>query len=996
MTSSRTILVGIFTIVLAIGSLRGQIVSVSSEQKEEKTKRVKVDSIVLRGEIFDRATTLPVIKTLVEVLKADSTRISSTTGGAKYRMWIDGRDVEDSTSIYRVNVPKIEGDYIIRVSKEGYETKYFPYKLEKIHKRDDNREVSHIYISKENVRTLDEFTIKTSKVKFYHKGDTLVYNADAFMLPEGSMLDALIAQMPGVEIKDGGKIYVNGRFVESLLLNGKDFFKKNQNVILENIGVYAVKDVAVYEKRDEMTEFLGNRGDVDKEYVMDVRLKKEYRVGTMINAEVGGGTSSRYLGRLFAMRYTDNSRVSIYGNANNINRMNKLTNAARQYEITNEGGITSKANGGIDYMVDNQLHTWELTGNADVNYTDRKNTVVTNAVNYLQSANNFNYSHYSERAKNLSFSTDHNFKYKKPQWNMSLHPSFSYYKKRDSDETLAATFGEEQQGLNENIVKAIYSGDYNDIRSTLINRSLKTYESNGHGYEAQLQASSRVKIPDSPDALEFKFTGNYKRNSLFGNTLQNIGYGSEPDMISLFNRSSSNRPQYSFKTQWLGRYFFNIPFGTINASYEFIHTQTRKNSDIMLLEAEVNNRATESGSYLDNLNLGEILYPGAVLGEDVGAEPDVENSYTSKLYKNQHIIKLTWYYSKKNKAGTSWELYFEPKFFFERHNLFYQRAEVNEDPRRTFVRLNLDQAYFSMYNQPKKWRLYISYHERQTAPDLMNMVNISNTTDPLNVREGNPNLKNKTEQKLFINYSYGIGSNLKHHLNFNADLISNDFVSGYKYNSTTGQKIYKTYNVSGNGNVSASYSIDYDFGPMQRFEFNNDLIGAYRRYSNMIGYDSDPVKQKVNVAVLSELMRLSYNADKGSVWIMGEIDYNTTRSAGPLQTKSNYGRWNVGIHGTVKLPFNFQLNTDFNVLKRFGYIESRMNDVNFIWNAGLEYLIKKGEWRLSLDARDILNQNKGINYMVDATGRTQTLNTILPRYVMLSVHYRFDFKPKKK
>ena len=99
--------------------------------------------------------------------------------------------------------------------------------------------------------------------------------------------------------------------------------------------------------------------------------------------------------------------------------------------------------------------------------------------------------------------------------------------------------------------------------------------------------------------------------------------------------------------------------------------------------------------------------------------------------------------------------------------------------------------------------------------------------------------------------------------------------------------------------------------------------------------------------------------------------------------------------GSVQLPLNFQLSTDFNILKRFGYIEDSMNDVNFLWNACLEYIIQKGTWRIALNARDILNQNRGIRYYVNATGRTQTLNTVLPRYLMLSVHYRFDFKPKK-
>ena len=50
--------------------------------------------------------------------------------------------------------------------------------------------------------------LRLQKVKFYHKGDTIVYNADAFQLGEGSMLDALIRQLPGAELSKDGRIYV--------------------------------------------------------------------------------------------------------------------------------------------------------------------------------------------------------------------------------------------------------------------------------------------------------------------------------------------------------------------------------------------------------------------------------------------------------------------------------------------------------------------------------------------------------------------------------------------------------------------------------------------------------------------------------------------------------------------------------------------------------------------------------------------------------------------
>ena len=945
------------------------------QQSASKAKSEKVDSIVIFGKVYDRETSRELPLTTVEILRADSTLITSVKAGNEETD--ESGEVVYSSSNYRIRIPKTEGNYIIKVSKPGYEIKYVPYILSKLHRRDDNREAPKIYLSKEKVKTLDEFTVKASKVKFYHKGDTLVYNADAFMLPEGSMLDALVLQLPGVEIREGGQIYVNGRYVESLLLNGKDFFKKDQSVMLENIGVYAVKDVAVYEKRDEMDRILGDRGDLQKEYVMDVRLKKEYRHGTMLNAEVGGGTSSRYAGRLFALSYTDNSRIAFVGNANNINLINNLSRSSYSDNDYDQTGLTTRAGGGIDYFADNQLHSWELTGNASVKYTDFKNTTITNAINYFQNADNFDFSNVNNRAKNLMVATRHDFKLKKPKWNLNLKPSFSYNKNRRTDETVAATFNKEIQNIDENIVKSIFSGDYRHIQSALINRNLKAYEADSHGYEGQLQGSSRIKIPNSPDAVELKFTAQYKRNSLFGNTLQDICFGPAPESSLLQQRFSSNRPQYNFKIQGLGRYYFNIPFGTLNGSYEFIHTQNRKNSDIALLEAMTENGMSQ-------------FEPGAI------PVPDFENSYTSKLYKNQHILKLTYYYGRMRNKGVWW-ITFTPKFFLERHNLLYHRADVFASPRRTFTRFNIDELTFAIQEQDN-YIFDIRYSLNQTTPDLLNMVDIDNSTDPLNIFMGNPNLKNQANHNLSIQYMRfpNNKSKITHTVLMSAAYGTNSLVQGYSYDSESGVKTYRTYNVSGNYIINASYQLSYSFGKNDRFNLYNAIRGEFEGYANMIGYDADPTKQRVRNNVVRESITLRYADPRYSIGLTPNINYTHSKSEGPMPMGSNFGNCGLSIDGHASLPLNFQLKTDFNVIKRFGYIEDSMNDVNFIWNASLEYLIKKGVWRISLDAKDILNQNKGISYYVNASGRTQTLNTVLPRYLMLSLHYRFDFKPKKK
>ena len=131
-----------------------------------------------------------------------------------------------------------DAQYVVKFSCEGYETKYLPVRFSS----ERTEEGPMISASSSCARArkekkLGEATVRATKVKFYMKEDTLVYNADAFQLAD--RLDArrtgCALSCRGVELKDDGRIFVNGKFVESLLLNGEDFFARDNTVMLENL-----------------------------------------------------------------------------------------------------------------------------------------------------------------------------------------------------------------------------------------------------------------------------------------------------------------------------------------------------------------------------------------------------------------------------------------------------------------------------------------------------------------------------------------------------------------------------------------------------------------------------------------------------------------------------------------------------------------------------------------------------------------------------------------
>lgn len=267
-------------------------------------------TVILTGQIKNAFTRQAIPDVTVTLMRPDSTIIEDslmTMALDGYTMWV------------KRDMPRVPQQLIVRVTHPEFETAYLPYHLKNIGR---NRQIDLPVILMERKvmkeLTLNEVVIRPTKIKMVQRGDTIVYDATAFNLPEGSMLDDLVRELPGAELKPNGEIFVNGKKVDYLMLNSREFFRGNNQVMLRNLPYYTVKDIKVYNRTTDLSAFLGREAE-NKEYVMDVQLKKAYRQGYLGNVEAGYGTHDRYLGRAFALRFTDNSRITLYGNTNNTN-----------------------------------------------------------------------------------------------------------------------------------------------------------------------------------------------------------------------------------------------------------------------------------------------------------------------------------------------------------------------------------------------------------------------------------------------------------------------------------------------------------------------------------------------------------------------------------------------------------------------------------------------------------------------------------------------------
>ena len=233
------------------------LLSLAAYGQTDSTKVKIKNPIYVYGLVADSFTKAGIPGVKAALLRPDSTQID-TMEVYESRMYSSGIGKTAGATRYYTEVSREPAHYILRFTHPDYETTYVDFEMKQVSRRREDIEGPNVYMKKakrnsylEDIDggTLGEVTVKATRVQMVWKGDTIVYNADAFNVPEGSMLDGLIKQLPGVELKDNGEIFVNGKKIDNLTLNGKDFFKGKNKVMLENLPYFTVKNIEVYNKQ---------------------------------------------------------------------------------------------------------------------------------------------------------------------------------------------------------------------------------------------------------------------------------------------------------------------------------------------------------------------------------------------------------------------------------------------------------------------------------------------------------------------------------------------------------------------------------------------------------------------------------------------------------------------------------------------------------------------------------------------------------------------------
>ena len=245
----------------------------------------------------------------------------------------------------------------------------------------------------ENPEIIDAASITAVGNAVEVRQDTLIYNAAAFHVGDNAMLEDLIKKMPGMEVGDDGTVKVNGEPVDKITVGGKTFFFNDPSAALKNLPAKIVDKIKVVDQENKEAAFSGIASQDNRETVMDLQLKEEYKQGWFGNAKLGGGyrpgsdkdglgddRHALYSGNLMLSGYNEQDQLTLIANGQNASDPAGSTGSA--IFITSEedlemldalsllGGMKTSAMAGANLNSD-RIKGMESTASVSYNYSDQ-------------------------------------------------------------------------------------------------------------------------------------------------------------------------------------------------------------------------------------------------------------------------------------------------------------------------------------------------------------------------------------------------------------------------------------------------------------------------------------------------------------------------------------------------------------------------------------------------------------------------------------------------
>lgn len=858
------------------------------------------------------------------------------------------------------------GDHLIRINFLGHVpvTKDVSFKGEDI-------DLGQIEL-REIATELMEVVVKAARASIKLKGDTIEYDARTFKVPEGSSVEDLLKRLPGMRVEQDGSITSDGNAVTKVTVDGKEFFGADPQAATKNLPAEGISKVQVFDEKTEEEEISGIEDNSNQNKTMNLELKEDYKSGAFGKITVGGGNDSRKEIKGNYNRFNDKIQFSLIGVGNNTGRNGLSWDDYRGfmgsqswsfgdegvYGFGNGGGMRFISFGGNDDGLESSLQSIFFSGNQPGLPTSANGGI------------NFNYDHNKTKIN-------------------------SYY------------FVNRKGLLKESISdKETFLNPFNALENS---SSISETTALGHRAEVELEQEldslhtieikSQFALVDNEGdfsgSSESKFANeNFNTNSnIFSNS--NLTNGHLINTRAVFKKKfKSNKRRRlglnaSFKASTLNE---NQMQNSINS---FFNEQGLTARDV--LDQNYDNLATKDEFRLNALFVEPISEKISIQAfynfsnrkengdrevVDITSENQVVNSFLTRNYEND--IGL-------NRLGAALKYAHEGFNFslgagFQRFTLFGTFEGV-EGSNISGTTDKIYQNWFpnvSMFFQPFRNSYFnFSYRVNALEPNIRNLQPVIDNSNPLYLREGNPEL---TPQ---IDHNFNI------YFNFSKPL------SGFRMYAGGGHTFYNDQiiteeNVAENL-VTKVRPVNFDGGSTSRLNFGVRLPLKINKVS--IGVNMWSNWRQSNAFVndeLNETSTFSYTpnlrlditpSDQFTMHLNASFRQEDTEYNINDQLNQNTKNFTYGVELNTNLLFGFKLNSDFNYSLYRNDRLSLDEDIPILNLSVYKQFLKgnKGELRLSI--YDLFNQNLAINQFASNYFITRSETITLARYVMFSFTY---------
>ena len=297
------------------------------------------------------------------------------------------------------------------------------------------------------------------------------------------------------------------------------------------------------------------------------------------------------------------------------------------------------------------------------------------------------------------------------------------------------------------------------------------------------------------------------------------------------------------------------------------------------------------------------------------------------------------------------------------------------------------------YKFSEQSNLWVHYRGDTRQPEITQLLDIRDDSNPLYITEGNPGLKPQFTNNLNLYYNNYI-NRYKRSISAYANLRTtrNSISNKVTYNAESGGSVSRPENINGNWDVNGGVNFNTALDSAANWNIGTDTRARYNNYVNYVAQPKTDAKENTTRSInLNERLNMSYRNRWLEVTLDGSCNFQHTRNE--LQPTANLDTWQFSYGGSfiIRLPFGMEISSNLHENSRRGYNDPSMNTNELIWNGQIsQTFLKSKTLSVALNFYDILKQQSNYERWVNATGRSDTRYNSINSYAMLHVRYRLN------